>query len=181
MKKIFHIIILLILFVFTFGINNLSADTASSKYQEAVRLVKNKEYDFAFLAFRSVVREYPQSKYAQEALFALGEYYYFIKSYGEADRTFNEYISKYSDSREAIFARVYLWKIIEHSDKVPQRKKEALDKLTAYFFSKPLFLLFSEYKELSYLSPLENKLVIRHYVDKIEVYRNGQIFAQFTP
>lgn len=178
MKKILSI---LILFICLVGAGNLSADTAASKYQEAARLVKKRQYDFAFLAFRSVVRDYPQSKYAQEALFALGEYYYFIKSYGEADKTFNEYISKYSDSRGAIFARVYLWKIIEHSDKVPERKKEALDKLTAYFFSKPLFLLFSEYKELSYLSPFENKLIIRHYVDKIEVYRNGQIFAQFTP
>jgi hypothetical protein len=60
-------------------------------------------------------------------------------------------------------------------------EKRMLENAKRDFFSKPLFLLFTEYKETSYRSALWNKFKIRYYIDNVEVYRNGQLFVKITP
>lgn len=181
MKRIAYIILSAVFFVFI--LNELSfaaTDGALVKYEEGLKLAKEKEYDFAFLSFRSLVQEYPKSKYAQDALFAVGEYFYQVKSYYDVNKIFNEYINKYASSPGAIFAKAYLYKIIEYSDKVEERRKETADKLTLDFFSQIPFLLMPENKERSYLSAFNNKFTLNYQPDKIEIYQNGKIFIEIT-
>lgn len=63
----------------TTAINALQTtqDFASEEkaYQHAYRLIQNKDYDGAMTAFKAMVQQYPQGKYAPNAQYWLGEIY----------------------------------------------------------------------------------------------------------
>lgn len=180
MKKLFYILLFIGCIFFSFIAPALAGQSGRAQYEKATQLVKRGQYDFALLAFRSIIRDFPESKYAQEAKFALGEYFYRQKAYFEAIQNFTEYIKKYPDTTAAIFAKAYLIKIMESMEKPSQKEKELIDKIKMDFFSKPLFLLFSEHREVSYKSALANDFTIRYYIEDIEVYINDKPFIKIT-
>lgn len=100
--------------------------------------------------------------------------------YNDAIMNFTGYVKNNPDSKANIFAKAYLLKIIEDIKDPTQEEQKLFDDIQKDFFSRPLFLLFREYKETSYKSPLRNKFKIRYYIDNIEVYRNGQLFIKIS-
>lgn len=173
MKKITCILLFLI-----FSVGILLADSGGqAEYDEAIQFIKVKQDDFAFLKFREIVRKYPESRFAPDALFATGEYCYDKKMYYEAIENFSAYVKNYPRTDAAVFARTYLLKIIEETDR-DEIDKEVIENLERELFSKPLFLLFSQYKEASYKSPFRNKFTIRYYMDMIEIYKNDELFIK---
>ena len=145
-----------------------------ASYDEAISFIKNKQYDFALMNFRFVARNYPDSKYAADSIFGIGEYFYQEGNNNEASKYFSKYLKLYPESEGAIFARAYLLNIMQAND------KDVSEELEMEFFSEPLFLLFSEYKEFSYKSAFQNDFSIRYYIDMIEVYRNDKLFIKIT-
>lgn len=179
MRKIRYILSVLIISGVLFSAQAAYAG-AWARYNEAVRYIKAKQPDFAFMGFRDIVRDFPKSGFAQKAVFAIAEYYYDHRMYYDAIRSFTGYINDYPGSKANTFAKVYLLKITQEiKDPTPEETK-LFEDLRTDFFSKPLFLLFSEYKETSYRSPSQNKFKIRYYIDNVEVYRNGQPFIKIT-
>lgn len=182
MKKIFCIVLFLIIFWGCPCAQKLYAvvGEARARYGEAVRHIKANQLDFAFMEFRSIVRDFPKSPLAQRSAFAIAEYYYENKMHADAAKEFTAHIKNYPDSKANIFAKAYLLKIMEEIQNPTPEEKKMLDDINMYFFSKPLFLLFTEYKEASYKSASLNKFSIRYYIDNIEVYRNGRLFIKIT-
>lgn len=178
-RRIFYILFFVICLIF-FKTSSINSQSAESQYKDALRLLKEKKHDFAFLAFRAIIRDFPETRYAQESQFAIGEYFYEQNSYYEAIRNFADYIKKYPPSNATIFAKAYLMKIMQQIHSPTKKEKELIDKIKMDFFSKPLFLLFSEFKEISYKSPFQNKFTIRYYIDMIEVIKNDKIFLKIT-
>lgn len=154
-------------------------ENGNTEYRKALQFVKDEQDDFALMGFRAIIRNFPESAYAQESLFAIGEYFYSRKIYYEAAKNFTEYIKKYPESDGAVFARAYLLRIVQ-SEQRREEEKKALEEIEREFFSQPLFLLFSEYKEVSYKSAFQNVFTIRHYIDAIEVYKNGTLFLKLA-
>ena len=150
------------------------------QYDRAVQYVKEHNHDIALMEFLSIIRNFPESIYAQKSLFAIGEYFYEKNAYSEAIKHFTKYIRDYPDYDDAIFARAYLLKIIKGAKEAPEENKVIIKNIESDFFSKPLFLLFSEYKEETYRSALQNDFTIHHYIDMVEVYRNGELFIKLT-
>lgn len=150
------------------------------QYDKARYAVKHKRYDIALMEFRSVVKDFPNTAYARESVFAMGEYYYDNKAYYDAIGVFSDYLKNYPNSNGAVFARAYLLKIMEGIQRPVEEDKKAIDDMKKAFFSKPVLLLFSNYKERSYKTAFRNKLKIRYYLDAIEIYRNGQLFVKIT-
>lgn len=180
MKKIFIFLSLAITLLFLFKATILSGQSPKAEYEEAVKSAKEKKADFAFMAFRSIIRNFPETEYARESTFAVGEYYYQIKAYYDAIKYFNEYLKKYPAAPGATFAKAYLLKIKQDIKKPTERQKEIIDEIEMDFFSRPLFLVFSEYKEVSYKSAFQNEFAIRYQLDMIEIHRNGKIFIKIT-
>jgi len=178
MKNVFLFIIGLSIIFSAHGV--YAAGFARARYDAAVRYIKLKQPDFALMEFRSLLREFPKSPLVQKTSFAIAEYYYNNKMYNDAIKSFAGYVKDYPDSKAGIFAKVYLLKIIEEIKDPAWEEKRLFEEIQKDFFSKPLFLLFKEYKETSYKSPLQNKFKIRYYIDNIEVYRNGQLFIKIT-
>ncbi|MFC1624181.1 tol-pal system YbgF family protein [Candidatus Omnitrophota bacterium] len=183
LKKIFYI------FLFVLSLYLISKEPilaagpshgGKGQYDRAVRYVKEHNYDIALMEFLSIIRNFPESIYAKRSLFAIGEYFYEKNAYSEAIKHFTKYIGDYPDYDDAIFARAYLLKIIEDVKESPEENKVFIENIEADFFSQPLFLLFSEYKEETYKSALRNDFTIHHYIDMIEVYRNGELFIKLT-
>jgi len=181
MKKINYILLFAVGFIVIFGAQNLYGFDAMAQYNKAVRYIKMKQPDFALMEFRGVVRDFPKSVFARKAMFAMAEYCYDNKLYYEAMDNFTEYLNKYPGSKAGVFARAYLLKIMGEINNPSQEETKAFENIKKELFSKPLFLLFKEYKETSYKSDSWNKFKIKYYIDNIEVYRNGRLFLTLKP
>lgn len=179
MRKITYVPIFIAgLILFSGGISGLYADgNAKARYDEVVRYIKLKQYDFALMELRSILRDFPETEYFQKSVFAIGEYSYDNKAYYDAIKNFTEYINNYPDSKGVIFAKAYLLRIIEDNKNPTWEEKRVFEDIKKDFFSSPLFLLFSEYKEASsYTSAFQHVFKIRYYIDNVEVYRDDELF-----
>jgi hypothetical protein len=182
MKKINFIILFVVGLIVVFSVQDLYAGEAGARYDKAIRCIKLKQPDFAFMEFRSILRDFPKSSLAQKSMFAMAEYYYDHKMYYDAILNFTEHINNNPRSKKAnIFAKTYLLKIMEEIKDPTWEEKRMLENVKKDFFSKPLFLVSARYKETSYKSVSRNKFRVRYYIDKVEVYRNGQLFVKITP
>ena len=181
MKKINYILLFAVGFIVIFGAQNLYGFDAMAQYNKAIKYIKMKQPDFALMEFRGVVRDFPKSVFARKAMFAMAEYYYDNKIYYDAIDNFTLYANNYPKSKASVFAKAYLLKIMGEIDNPSQEETKAFESIKKELFSKPLFLLFKEYKKTSYKSDSRNKFKIRYYIDNIEVYRNGRLFLALKP
>ncbi|MDP2921490.1 MAG: hypothetical protein Q8O12_03885 [Candidatus Omnitrophota bacterium] len=179
MKKICGIFLIMFL-VFSLNEKAYAGGDARARYEKAVRCILLKQDDFALIEFRSVIREFPKSGYAGKSVFAIAEYCYDHGIYNDAIKNFTEYINNYPASKAVTFAKAHLLKIIEDIKEPTWEEKRIFEDIKKDFFSKPLFLVFSEYKKTSYKSDGQNIFKIKYHTDNIEVYRNNQPFLKIN-
>ena len=168
--KIFFTVFWLVLFCSA----ALLAQEEKEIYLEAVSAAKAGDMNSAFMEFRSLLADYPGSKYTADSLFASGEYYFLTGNYKEAVSAFTRFIDEYPDSKPRLFAVIYLYKIAkkqEHESLLGNLKKEIVD-------FQQLILLFRDFKEYKYSSPLQKKYRAVYYIDQAEFYLNGELFEK---
>ncbi|MFH1413595.1 MAG: hypothetical protein ABIG56_01965 [Candidatus Omnitrophota bacterium] len=170
-KRLFIILLLCLLF---FGYNLGYAGGDALMYSHAVKAAKAGNLSAAFMYFHSLMNSNPDSKYRAEALFAIGEYYFLIANSYDAFISFADFVNEFPDSQGKVFALVYLLKIAEKIDKTSIA--QGLEKDIVTF--KRLLFLFKDYKEYEYLSPLHREHKLVYFIDKVEAYVNGELFAQ---
>ena len=171
-KAAFFIILLCILF----GPATAYSRDAGKNYTDGVKYAKAGNNEMAFISFHSVITYSDNSKYAEDSLFATGEYYFMAKAYDEALQTFERVKEKYPDSKTAPLALAYLLKIAEIQGRqyLADRLKEKIISMKQHSF------LFSESKEYKYTSAFLKNYKVVHYIDKIEFYIDEKIFAQVS-
>lgn len=173
MKKTSGLLLITLIFV------NLSCATLTreSDYYRILKEIRSTNIAFSFIKLKDYLREHPNSIYKAEIKFAMIEYYFQIKDYRDAVSELTEYIMDYSEGKNTIFAKAILYKILlEYKD-----EPLLLEKLKETFFSKSLFLIFSDVKAKCYRSILNNTYKVIDYVDKIEVFKNDEPFLKITP
>ena len=170
--KILFVIILLVLLSWNSG----NAQEERQLYSMAASAVKSGDLDTAFMHFRSLLENYPESKYRENPLFAIGEYYYLIADYSDAVKTFISFISDYPDSKGRQFALAYLLKIaqIRGEESLVKSLEEKIVTL------RQLTLLFSDFKEYKYRSSLLKEHRVIYYIDKVEFYVDKELFAKIS-
>ena len=173
--KIKKLEILAIILIFI----NLSCITSTSdtRYRDILKDVKSGNIDFAFLKLDNYLQEYPQSLHTPQIRFAICEYYFQSKSYRNAIYKLSDYIKDYPEDEVTIFAQMLLYKILSEYQKEPL----LIERIKEDIFAKPVFLIFSDSKVKDYKSALNNVYRIVSYVDKIEVFRNNDLFLKVTP
>ncbi|MCG2710962.1 MAG: hypothetical protein L6416_01305 [Candidatus Omnitrophica bacterium] len=170
-KTVFFLIIL------AFGVIFSSVGFAQSDvylYGTAKKAVAAGDNDYAFMCFFSLLYSSIKSKYHKEALFTTGEYYYFIGDYRSAEKAFSDFIDCYSKDEALPFAIVYLLKISNWM----QISKTAADLRKKVITFKQLSLLFSESKELFFISPANLHYKATYFIDYIEIYINEELFEK---
>lgn len=158
---------------------NLSCITPvrDSQYYDCLKEVKAGNIDFAFMKLNNYLRENPASIHIKEIRFAIAEYYFQIKDYSDAIYKLIAYIKDYQGEESVIFAQALLYRILLEYKQTP----ELVEKIREKFFSKSLFLIFSDSKIKYYKSILNNTYKIVDYIDKIEVFKNNDPFLKITP
>ncbi len=163
-----------LLFFFTFAAAH--AQSEERLHALAAEAAGSGQIDAAFMHFRSLLTEYPHSKYEERALFAMGEYYFRAADYRDAAQMLTSLLEGYPDSEGRLFALAYLLKIAERAgeEALAQKLKNEIVTLRQHSF------LFRNFKEYKYLSPLSRKYRALYYIDKIEFYVDGELFAQIS-
>ena len=145
-------------------------------YSAALENAKSGNREFAFMYFRSILTKYPDSKYTQDALFAVGEYYFLLADYDDAFEAFGRYTRDYPHSQETPFVLIYLFKMAKIKGKDSLAGK--LEKAIVTF--RRLSLLFRNSRDYKYRSPLFRKHRVVYYIDKVEFYVDEELFAKIS-
>jgi outer membrane protein assembly factor BamD (BamD/ComL family) len=171
-NKIVLTVVLFILLIFNYGFTQDDGQI----YSMAIREAKSGNIDFAFMHFRSLLRNYPDSKYAHDGLFAVGEYYFITADYKNAAEAWSNFINDYPDSKGLPFALMYLLRIAEI-----RRDAPLLEKLKNKIISlKQLTFLFQESKGYTYKSPLRKKYRMIYYIGRVEFYVEDELFEKIS-
>lgn len=150
--------------------------SAGDLYSKAIEFSEAGSAHFAFMHFNKLLRNYPESKYRQDALFATGEYYFETRSFHSAQKTFKTYLDEYPDSEETIYILAYLLHIAQRDKDLSlagDLEKKIIDLQQVSF-------VFRDSKEMTYRSPLNKKYKAMVRIDKIEFYLEGDLFAQVS-
>lgn len=169
-------IILLLILIISLLPPCAGASEEAALYSKAVTAAKSGQTDFAYMYYNSLARNYPQSKYREKVLFVQGEYCYQLPQYAKSKKALQEFIRDYPDSDGKLFALAYLYKIAEYEkDKttVEKLKKEIL-------IFKQVGLIFKEFKDYKYNSPLYHRYRAVFHIDNVEFYIGGQLFAKVS-
>ncbi len=147
------------------------------KYSQIREDVKAGQDDFAFLKLKEYAEENPKSPRLREIEFAIGEYYFQVHDYRNAIVQLSDYISKYPDAQNTIFAQAMVYRALDKYTDEPALTQRLKEKL----FAKPVFLIFTASKNKTYKSILGNTYETVDYVDKIEVFKNGEPIIAIKP
>ena len=172
MKRCFTYILVISVWLGSVGF----APGAIQVYSKAVEFAKAGQGHFAFMHYNKLLRNYPTSKYREQALFATGEYYFRVSSFQAAATTFQTFLAEYPDSKERIYALAYLLSIAQRDKNtlsVEGLEKQIIDLQQVSF-------VFRETKEIAYRSPLYQNYKAVIHIDKIEFYVEGKLFAQVS-
>ena len=168
-------ICILLCIVVLSSINGYAANPAS--VDETMRSISRDKKDLErFLNFRTNLRSDISKKEKAKIDFAMAEYYFKLKDYSDAQRAFGEYVANNPQGISALLANVYLCKLAELYGK----GSKAMD-IKKDMFKDQFILLFDKFKVLNYVSLNENQYAIHYFVDRIEIYLNGDIFEQISP
>ena len=163
------------LFIFALSFSGLAfAQEEGWLYATAVSEAKAGNFEFSFLHLHSLISSYPKSKYLENALFAIGEYHFKDNNFADAADSFSELLEKFPDSQSTVFALVYLLKIAQarQVENLPAN----LEKAIATFHK--ISLVFKNFKEFTYSSAFRNKYKAVYYIDKVELYKDDELFAR---
>ncbi len=169
-----------IVFAFAFLIF-LPVDSAYSQrgrdlYYKGVEAARFGDKDFAFMYFRMFLRKHPKSELAAGALFSLGEYYFGVFDHYDATKAFSRFIASYPKSEAKLFALAYLLELARD-----EGKKDLAEKLKKEIVtSKQLSLLFSEFKKHTYVSSFSREYKAIFFIDKVEIYIDGEFFSKIS-
>lgn len=149
---------------------------AVQTYSRANEFAKTGQKDFAFMYYNDLLRSFPTSKYREQALFAIGEYYFRTSNSQGAAATFKTFLDEYPDSRKKLYVLAYLLSIAERNQdtrSVQDLEKQIIDLQQVSF-------VFRETKEITYQSPLYQNYKAIIHIDKIEFYVEGKLFAKVS-
>ncbi|MBU4304151.1 MAG: hypothetical protein KJ893_00770 [Candidatus Omnitrophica bacterium] len=150
----------------------LAAEDDALIYADAVEAIRAGQTDFAFMHLRELLKYGPASVHYQDALFACGEYYFLNGAFNDAWIMFDKLIKKYPRAESLPFVVGYLFRFTPS----PGMDMDELRKKLVEF--RRLSLVFSEFKGYTYISLLGVRYEARYYIDKVEIYINGEIFQK---
>lgn len=145
-------------------------------YSKAVQAARAGHADFAFMHYNALLRDYPHSKFREQALFAVGEYYFRLPYYSKTVAALNDLVKDYPASTGKLFALAYLYRIAEE-----EKNQEKLDELKKQIITfERVGFVFKEFKEYRYQSPLDRNHQAVFHIDKVEFFVGGDRFAQIS-
>lgn len=149
-------------------------DDDTKLYSYGIYSARHNQIDFAFSYFDFIVKNYPESKVYEKALFATGEYFFLFWDYRNAEYAFKKMIEDFPQSEFKLFSLAYLLRTAKmENDKI--RIKELEREIVK---TRQVSLLFREFKEYTLTSPLHREYKAAFFIDKVEIFINGELFEK---
>lgn len=167
-------IITLVLFFSCLFMQGAYPQESQKLYHEGLKFARSGDMDFAFMRYQMLLENYPDAEFIEDVLFAIGEHYFSTSDYYNAAMTFNEFINRYQESDALPFALIYLAKITRQAGK----EDLAVNFEKAVISFKQTSLLFSNFKEHTYVSSFYKKYKAVYFIDRVEIYINNELFAK---
>lgn len=145
-------------------------------YHQVQSSVQRGNLDFAFMQMRNILRDYPSSRYRGKAIFGMGEYHFLIPQYPQAEAMFNQYLDNFSDSEGTLFALCLLHQIAAFK-KDAAKAAELKDRIIKY---KQVSLIFREYQEYKFVSPLNRTYRAVFHIDRIDFFVGDEPLATIS-
>jgi len=145
-------------------------------YKRAVNNARRGNPDFAYMDYRLLLREHPNTRYREQVDLAMAEYMYQIPSFAEAKPMFERYLSDHPETEAKLFILAYLYHIAQAKNDAPsleKYRKEIID-------CKQVSLVFRDRKEYMYTSPLGRQLKAVFSIDNIEFSVNGELLTKIS-
>ncbi len=105
---------------------------AQADYQKAFNLLKQANYDQAVKAFNEYLEKYPDSEYADNAQYWLGETFYVTGKYDNAINAYQTLIDNYPESRKVAHGMLKLGFSYQELGNLPEAKKRLEELKTRY-------------------------------------------------
>ena len=169
-----YAIILSLLLQGCFWVPCVNASEANLEWQDAIQLAKQGEYDFAFMGFKTITDNYPNSPRFLAATFAQAEYYFLENNLQAASDEFKAFYNKCPKHEESLIALVYLFKIAQIHNS-PDDIKAYRNKIASF---RQLTFIFNDKKSFRFFSGLQRKYRLVYHINKVELYVNGQLFTE---
>lgn len=155
------------------------------RFRAGVGDIRDGRYYFAVLNLKTIVKDWPDSPYAPQAAFALGEYSFDTQDNYQALTTLSNYIYRYPKHKGLVFAKLLIYRIItgfKAESDMGEQEGALIKEIRKELFSQPLFLIFYDKKvPRSYQSLFKHTYLVYDYVDKIKVFRDGKLFLELSP
>jgi len=145
-------------------------------YHQGTQAARQGNVDFAFMRFYRLLNNFPDSKYIDQALFAVGEYYFLVGDHHDAIQAFNRLINEFPKSEAKPFAIAYLLNLANRQGNEVMAgalKKELIA-------SQQLSLVFKDFEERKYISPLNQSYRFLHFIDRVEIYIYDQLLSEIS-
>ncbi len=175
MKRKYSIIILVVILVIWHN-GFLRAEFSDSEVKRAFKEADDSRELVKFLNWRKRLQEKIRDTERKKVNFSIAEYYFKINDIKDAKQAFQEYVNQGPVGITTLLANVYLYKLAKLADNETETgaiKKE--------LFQDQFILLFDKYKTLKDKSLGDNTYEVHYFVDRIEVFCNGEIFEQISP
>ncbi|MGE5308207.1 MAG: outer membrane protein assembly factor BamD [Deltaproteobacteria bacterium] len=141
-------------------------------FNRGVDYVAEGDINAAFMTFHTLVSSYPGSSYTEQAMFAMGEYYYGVGDYRDATNAFWGLLNQFPDSDSKVFCLAYLLEMARKEKKpTVQSFEQALSD------SQRLIFLFKDSKELKYGSIFSKAYKAVYHIDKLEIFVDDTLFT----
>jgi len=129
---------------------------------------------FEFLQLRTKLQESRKPAEKNNVHFAIAEYYLKVNDLHDAQAALAQHINSEVVDITTLLANVYLYKIANY-----RHDQAQVDRLKKEIFDNKFVLLFEKFKQINYTSLLGNTYEVRHFVDRIEVFLNGDVLETF--
>ncbi len=153
-----------------------SCSSVKNYTRQAAYEYREGKYEKALIYLRSMRRETQDPKRLAEIQFGIGECFFYQRAYFESLDAFRQHLKDCPEHKTAVFVKMYLAKTLSLL-KTNTQEGEALKKeVEEFLYSVPLFLAFKECRKKSYKSIVGNVYELHEYVNRVEIYLNGEVF-----
>jgi len=162
-----------------------SFSESADRFRSGVRAFEDGQTYFAVVHLRRVIEEDPDSPYAPQSRFALGEHYYDNSDYFNSIKMLSNFIKKTPEDKGAVFAKLLIYKMIttfKEESSLTEQEEVLMTEIRKELFAQPLFLMFYDEKApRTYKSLFHHTYLVYDYVDRIKVFRDDKLFLELSP
>ncbi len=169
-------IVISLIAMFVLGSLPAQAGEDAKVYDQALKASHGGQKELVHMYYRRILRDFPHSPYARQALFSQGQFQFLHKQDDGAAAAFRAWLERYPDDQARLFAWMYLYQIAKNQNDEAKMRQFRQDILTF----RQVGLVFKDSKEFKFRSPLGYMCRAVFRIDRVDFFVEERLFAQVS-